>query len=87
MQNQTNNFGTFCVKGISRTYSNSPDSNGDGDPNHSGSKSKTKRVRTTFTDEQLNILQANFHIDSNPDGQVLLKLKISFNFLDCMRIS
>lgn len=53
----------FC---ISLIY---PDSAND-DPNHTGSKSKTKRVRTTFTDEQLQILQANFLIDSNPDGQV-----------------
>ncbi|ODN04751.1 LIM/homeobox protein Awh [Orchesella cincta] len=37
-------------------------------------KSKTKRVRTTFTDEQLQILQANFQIDSNPDGQDLERI-------------
>ena len=38
------------------------------------SKTKTKRVRTTFSDEQLQILQANFHIDSNPDGQDLERI-------------
>ena len=37
-------------------------------------KSKTKRVRTTFTDEQLQMLQANFDIDSNPDGQDLERI-------------
>uniref|UniRef100_T1KKP6 Arrowhead n=2 Tax=Tetranychus urticae TaxID=32264 RepID=T1KKP6_TETUR len=36
--------------------------------------SKTKRVRTTFTEEQLQILQANFQIDSNPDGQDLERI-------------
>ncbi|XP_053689983.1 LIM/homeobox protein Awh-like [Sabethes cyaneus] len=35
---------------------------------------KTKRVRTTFTEEQLQILQANFIIDSNPDGQDLERI-------------
>ncbi|KAL1226449.1 LIM/homeobox protein Awh [Trichinella spiralis] len=37
-------------------------------------KQKTKRVRTTFTEEQLQILQANFQIDSNPDGQDLERI-------------
>lgn len=37
-------------------------------------KSKTKRVRTTFTEEQLQVLQANFQIDSNPDGQDLERI-------------
>ncbi|XP_062544048.1 LIM/homeobox protein Awh-like isoform X1 [Armigeres subalbatus] len=36
--------------------------------------SKSKRVRTTFTEEQLQILQANFNIDSNPDGQDLERI-------------
>ncbi|KAI3379381.1 hypothetical protein SNEBB_005474 [Seison nebaliae] len=35
---------------------------------------KSKRVRTTFTDEQLQILQANFDLDSNPDGQDLERI-------------
>jgi hypothetical protein len=40
-----------------------------------GSKSsKNKRVRTTFTEEQLQVLQANFEIDSNPDGQDLERI-------------
>lgn len=38
------------------------------------SKNKSKRIRTTFTEEQLQILQANFQIDSNPDGQDLERI-------------
>lgn len=38
------------------------------------SKRKTKRVRTTFTEEQLSVLQANFSVDSNPDGQDLERI-------------
>lgn len=37
-------------------------------------KNKTKRVRTTFTEEQLQVLQANFQLDSNPDGQDLERI-------------
>lgn len=37
-------------------------------------KNKSKRVRTTFTEDQLQILQANFQIDSNPDGQDLERI-------------
>lgn len=37
-------------------------------------KAKTKRVRTTFTEEQLQVLQANFNLDSNPDGQDLERI-------------
>lgn len=36
--------------------------------------SKSKRVRTTFTEEQLSILQNQFQIDSNPDGQDLERI-------------
>ncbi|CAF0744942.1 unnamed protein product [Didymodactylos carnosus] len=35
---------------------------------------KAKRVRTTFTEEQLQVLQANFEVDSNPDGQDLERI-------------
>lgn len=31
-------------------------------------------MRTTFTEEQLQVLQANFQIDSNPDGQDLERI-------------
>lgn len=31
-------------------------------------------MRTTFTDEQLQVLQANFQIDSNPDSQDLERI-------------
>jgi len=44
-----------------------------GDPD-SHTKKKTKRMRTTFTEEQVQILQANFQIDSNPDGQDLERI-------------
>lgn len=37
-------------------------------------QTKAKRVRTTFTEEQLQILQANFEVDSNPDGQDLERI-------------
>lgn len=37
-------------------------------------KNKAKRVRTTFTEEQLQVLQSNFQLDSNPDGQDLERI-------------
>lgn len=37
-------------------------------------KRKSKRNRTTFTDEQIHILQANFQLDCNPDGQDLERI-------------
>ncbi|XP_041369498.1 LIM/homeobox protein Awh-like [Gigantopelta aegis] len=40
----------------------------------SSQKSKTKRVRTTFTEDQVQVLQANFVLDSNPDGQDLERI-------------
>ncbi|XP_033332163.1 LIM/homeobox protein arrowhead isoform X2 [Megalopta genalis] len=48
----------------------------DGGDSESGHKSgnKAKRVRTTFTEEQLSVLQANFQLDSNPDGQDLERI-------------
>ncbi|VDP02364.1 unnamed protein product [Soboliphyme baturini] len=46
----------------------------DGDTGKGHHKQKTKRMRTTFTEDQLQILQANFHIDSNPDGQDLERI-------------
>merc|ERR1712088_71664 len=39
-----------------------------------GKKRKSKRNRTTFTDEQIHILQANFQLDCNPDGQDLERI-------------
>uniref|UniRef100_A0A914P1D1 Uncharacterized protein n=1 Tax=Panagrolaimus davidi TaxID=227884 RepID=A0A914P1D1_9BILA len=41
---------------------------------HRQCKAKTKRVRTTFAEEQLSVLQAHFQIDSNPDGADLEKI-------------
>ncbi|XP_058066141.1 LIM/homeobox protein Awh-like [Anopheles bellator] len=40
-------------------------------------KNKTKRIRTTFTEEQIQVLQANFQIDSNPDGQDLERIALA----------
>ncbi|EEB10126.1 LIM/homeobox protein Awh, putative [Pediculus humanus corporis] len=47
------------------------DKGGDSEGYH---KNKAKRVRTTFTEEQLQVLQANFQLDSNPDGQDLERI-------------
>ncbi|XP_071518539.1 LIM/homeobox protein Awh-like isoform X1 [Panulirus ornatus] len=44
------------------------------DESDGSGKVKSKRVRTTFSDEQLQVLQANFQIDSNPDGQDLERI-------------
>ncbi|XP_076378993.1 LIM/homeobox protein Awh [Megalopta genalis] len=53
---------------------NNTSSSEDCDSEHGGKGSKTKRVRTTFTEEQLSVLQANFQLDSNPDGQDLERI-------------
>lgn len=39
-------------------------------------KTKTKRVRTTFSEEQIQFLTQQFNIDSNPDGQELERIAI-----------
>lgn len=49
-------------------------SNGSSNGGLMGAPSKSKRVRTTFTEEQLSILQTHFQIDSNPDGQDLERI-------------
>ncbi|XP_066600305.1 LIM/homeobox protein Awh-like isoform X2 [Prorops nasuta] len=51
----------------------SSDEGGDSESGHKGGN-KAKRVRTTFTEEQLSVLQANFQMDSNPDGQDLERI-------------
>ncbi|OXU18949.1 hypothetical protein TSAR_013992 [Trichomalopsis sarcophagae] len=53
---------------------NNTSSSEDCDSEHSCKGNKTKRVRTTFTEEQLSVLQANFQLDSNPDGQDLERI-------------
>ncbi|XP_011305188.1 LIM/homeobox protein Awh-like [Fopius arisanus] len=53
---------------------NNTSSSEDCDSENGGKSSKTKRVRTTFTEEQLSVLQANFQLDSNPDGQDLERI-------------
>ena len=47
---------------------------GGGQQASSGLSCKSKRVRTTFTEDQLSILQTHFQIDSNPDGQDLERI-------------
>ncbi|VDP18567.1 unnamed protein product [Heligmosomoides polygyrus] len=46
----------------------------DGDSGSSQQKQKIKRVRTTFAEEQLSVLQAHFQVDSNPDGADLERI-------------
>ena len=46
----------------------------DGEGSDGYHKNKSKRIRTTFTEEQLQVLQANFNLDSNPDGQDLERI-------------
>ncbi|CAF1317980.1 unnamed protein product [Adineta steineri] len=41
------------------------------DKNDDNKQNKTKRIRTAFNEVQLQILQASFEIDQNPDGQEL----------------
>uniref|UniRef100_A0A1I7XIT1 LIM/homeobox protein Awh n=1 Tax=Heterorhabditis bacteriophora TaxID=37862 RepID=A0A1I7XIT1_HETBA len=46
----------------------------EGDTGSGQQKQKTKRVRTTFAEEQLSVLQAHFQVDSNPDGADLERI-------------
>ncbi|NP_001338856.1 LIM/homeobox protein lim-4 [Caenorhabditis elegans] len=46
----------------------------EGDSGVSSQKAKTKRVRTTFAEDQLSVLQTYFNRDSNPDGADLEKI-------------
>ena len=39
-----------------------------------GSMIKPKRIRTTFSEDQLQILNANFNVDPNPDGHDLERI-------------
>jgi len=52
------------------------DTDGDscGSTDTTSKRRKSKRNRTTFTDEQIHILQANFQLDCNPDGQDLERI-------------
>ncbi|XP_052860049.1 LIM/homeobox protein Awh-like [Anopheles cruzii] len=56
------------------TVDDGSNSSDDGCSSDGYNKNKSKRVRTTFTEEQLQVLQANFQIDSNPDGQDLERI-------------
>lgn len=42
-----------------------------------GSKKKIKRIRTAFTEEQLEVLTKSFDMDSNPDGQDLERIAMN----------
>uniref|UniRef100_A0A8R1DFA4 LIM/homeobox protein Awh n=1 Tax=Caenorhabditis japonica TaxID=281687 RepID=A0A8R1DFA4_CAEJA len=46
----------------------------EGESGISNQKTKTKRVRTTFAEDQLSVLQTYFNRDSNPDGADLEKI-------------
>ena len=37
-------------------------------------KPRTKRMRTSFSDDQVKVLQQHFAVDSNPDGQDLERI-------------
>lgn len=39
-----------------------------------GTEKKNKRVRTAFTEEQLEVLTRSFEVDNNPDGQDLERI-------------
>lgn len=41
---------------------------------HCSSVMKPKRIRTTFSEDQLQILTANFNMDANPDGHDLERI-------------
>ncbi|XP_054163745.1 LIM/homeobox protein Awh-like [Oppia nitens] len=79
IDNQTNDSKLLCKlhfgitnEGETQDASVCSDESNSGQTNKS--QSKTKRVRTTFTEEQLSVLQANFQLDSNPDGQDLERI-------------
>ncbi|OTF80604.1 Arrowhead-like protein [Euroglyphus maynei] len=62
------------IRSNSSLSSSSSSNNNNNNSNSNNNNSKTKRVRTTFTEDQLSILQANFQQDSNPDGQDLERI-------------
>ncbi|KAG5676798.1 hypothetical protein PVAND_006606 [Polypedilum vanderplanki] len=64
----------LCKSHYMETVDGVETSSDDGGESDSYHKNKAKRVRTTFTEEQLQVLQANFQIDSNPDGQDLERI-------------
>ncbi|KAL9699964.1 hypothetical protein quinque_003405 [Culex quinquefasciatus] len=64
----------MCKIHYQDTGDEASNSSDDGCSTDGFNKNKSKRVRTTFTEEQLHILQANFQIDSNPDGQDLERI-------------
>ncbi|XP_055604352.1 LIM/homeobox protein Awh [Uranotaenia lowii] len=64
----------ICKMHYTDTGDEGSNSSDDGCSTDGLGKGKSKRVRTTFTEEQLLILQAHFQIDSNPDGQDLERI-------------
>ncbi|XP_065344569.1 LIM/homeobox protein Awh isoform X1 [Cloeon dipterum] len=64
----------LCKTHYLETIDGGSTSSDDGGDSESYQKNKAKRVRTTFTEEQLQVLQANFQLDSNPDGQDLERI-------------
>ncbi|XP_046386567.1 LIM/homeobox protein Awh isoform X2 [Ischnura elegans] len=64
----------LCKAHYLETLDGGSTSSDEGGESESYQKNKAKRVRTTFTEEQLQVLQANFQLDSNPDGQDLERI-------------
>ncbi|GAU98264.1 hypothetical protein RvY_09435 [Ramazzottius varieornatus] len=65
---------THYIDSLDGGSSKNRDDNSDNSSMSENGKPKTKRMRTTFTDEQLQVLQVNFNLDSNPDGQDLERI-------------
>ncbi|RWS27048.1 LIM/homeobox protein Awh-like isoform X2 [Leptotrombidium deliense] len=76
IDNQSNETKLLCKLhfGINKEGDTLDTSSNDSSSSATVKPNKTKRVRTTFTEEQLQVLQANFQIDSNPDGQDLERI-------------
>lgn len=50
---------------------------GSSDDSVGSTEKKSKRVRTAFTEEQLEVLNRSFEVDNNPDGQDLERIAVS----------
>jgi len=71
---ENNLIDEIVLSSIQRADTSTSSSNEGSTNGAMGMPSKSKRVRTTFTEDQLSILQTHFQIDSNPDGQDLERI-------------